>query len=275
MHNCAGVWGTMSVGGGHSLLEELMSVIGVEIMTKKSFIDTERAIGEAWKRELVQSMADAGREERQLAMERGDYHQGVPAITVVVDGGWSKRSHKHSYNANSGVGIILGKETGKLLFLGVRNKFCYACSRGISREKHQCFLNWTASSSEMETDIILEGFLEAERVHGLRYTKFVGDGDSSVYPTLLQSVPGWGQDIKKLECANHACKCYRGALERLVQDNPSYKGSGSLTTKMRKRLVSAARAAIRMEEQGEGQEEGTGGTQARPEKRSTALFRFP
>ncbi len=69
-----------------------------------------------------------------------------------------------------------------------------------------------------------------------------------VYPTLLQNVPGWGHAIQKLECANHACKCYRGALERLVQDNPSYKGSGGLTAKMRKRLVSSsARCAIKMQ----------------------------
>ena len=98
----------------------------------------------------------------------------------------------------------------------------------------------------METDILLEGFLDAERVHGVRYMKFIGDGDSSVYPTLIQNVPRWGHAIKKLECANHACKCYRGALEKLIQDNPSYKGSGKLTLKMRKQLVSSARAAIRM-----------------------------
>ena len=98
----------------------------------------------------------------------------------------------------------------------------------------------------METDILLEGFMEAERVHGVRYTQFIGDGDSSVHSTLLQNVPGWGYAIKKLECANHACKCYRGSLEKLVQDNPSYKGSGGLTKLMRKRLVSAARCAIRM-----------------------------
>ncbi len=49
-----------------------------------------------------------------------------------------------------------------------------------------------------------------------------------------------------MECANHACKCYRGALEKLVNDNPSYKGSGRLTKKMRQKLVSAARCAIRM-----------------------------
>ncbi len=114
------------------------------------------------------------------------------------------------------------------------------------KKEHACYRNWNASSSEMETDIVLEGFLEAERVHGVRYTQFIGDGDSSVYLTLLTSVPGWGHIIKKLECANHACKCYHGALEKLVQNNPTYKGSGRLTKKMRQKLVSEARCAIRM-----------------------------
>ncbi len=35
-------------------------------------------------------------------------------------------------------------------------------------------------------------------------------------------------------------------MEKLVQENPSYKGAGGLTMKMRKRLVSAAHCAIRM-----------------------------
>ena len=244
--NLAAVWGQMSTGGGHSQLEETMSVVGVPVMTSASFVRTERDIGEVWKRELQESMAEAGREEKRLAELRNAYHEGVPAITVIVDGGWSKRSHKHSYNANSGVALIIGAATRKILYIGVKNKYCAACARNISCDKHKCYRNWTESSSEMEPDIILEGFLECERVHGVRYTQFIGDGDSSVHSTLLQSVPGWGHAIKKLECANHTCKCYRGALERLVQDNPSYKGNGGLTLKMRKRLVSAARCAIRM-----------------------------
>ena len=72
----AAVWGQMSTGGGHSALEETMSIMGVPVMTKNSFIDTERVIGEMWKQELLQSMAEAGREERQLVMERGEYHEG-------------------------------------------------------------------------------------------------------------------------------------------------------------------------------------------------------
>ncbi len=191
-------------------------------------------------------MAAAGKEEKRLAEERGDYHEGVPAITVIVDGGWSKRSHRHSSNAKSGVAIILGKETGKLLYIGVRKKFCSACAQGIAPEKHMCFKNWEASSSQMEPDIVVEGFKDAERVHGLRYTRFIGDRDSSVHPTLLQSVPVWGHAIKKRECANHACKCYHTGLEKLAQENSAHNGKGGLTERMRKRLTSAARCAIKM-----------------------------
>lgn len=70
------------------------------------------------------SMKEAGSEEKCIAIEKGRSHHGVPTITVFVDGGWSKRSHKHSYNAKSGVVIIIGKETKKLLFLGIQNKYC-------------------------------------------------------------------------------------------------------------------------------------------------------
>ena len=153
-------------------------------------------------------------------------HEGVPAITVIIDGGWSKRSHSHSYNAKSGVAIILGRRTGKLLHIGIRNKYCTACTQGVPKEKHDCYKNWDQSSSQMETGIILEGFQQAETSHGLRYTQFVGDGDSSVYPTLIGGVSGWGSAIKKQECANHACKCYRAGLEALAQQHPSYKGRG-------------------------------------------------
>ena len=66
-------------------------------------------------------MAAAGKEKRSA--EKSDiYHKEFPAITVIVDGGWSTQSHKHSYNAKSGVSIIIGQKTGKLSHIGVLNK---------------------------------------------------------------------------------------------------------------------------------------------------------
>lgn len=244
--NLAAVWGQMSTGGGHSTLTESMSFLGVPVMSQKNFMTTERTIGEWWREIFHQSMIEAGKQEKEMAVECGDYHDGVPAITVIVDGGWSKRSHRHSYNAKSGVGIIIGLKTKKIIHMSVKNKYCARCAAGSPRDKHHCYKNWDESSSAMETQAILEGFQQSERIHGLRYTSFIGDGDSSVYPTLLQEVPNYGRAIKKLECANHACKCYRSSLEQLVQMNPSYKGKGGLTLQMRKKLTSAARCAIKM-----------------------------
>lgn len=44
-----------------------------------------------------------GAREKSLAIEKGKMEDGVPYITVIVDGGWSKRSYGHAYNASSGV----------------------------------------------------------------------------------------------------------------------------------------------------------------------------
>ena len=75
--------------------------------------------------------------------------------------------------------------------------------------------------------------------YGLQYTKVIGDTDSSVYPNLIIEVSKYGHAIRKVECANHAVKCYRTTLEKLVQGKPHYKGK-VLTSMMRKCLSKAA-----------------------------------
>lgn len=148
----------------------------------------------------------------------------MPAISVIVDGGWSKRTHKHSYNAKSGVGIIIGAHTGKLLHVGVQNKYCSVCAQTAKHKhksrKHDCYKNWDGPSSSIETEILVQGFSEAEKQYGLRYTLFTGDGDSSVHTNLITRVPCWEHVIRKAECTNHDIKCYRGALESLVVEKP-------------------------------------------------------
>ena len=43
--NLAAVWGQMATGTGHSQLQESLSAMGIPVMTKASFISTERDIG--------------------------------------------------------------------------------------------------------------------------------------------------------------------------------------------------------------------------------------
>ena len=157
---------------------------------------------------------------------------------MVVDAGWSKRSHKHSCNANSGVGMIFGTVTKALLFNGVRNKYCSIRAINTRNNKpiptHHCYRNWSGSSCSMEADIILEGFWLSEEMHGLWYLWLIGDGDSSVYHSVVTGVPSYGRKITKVECANHAVKCYRNRLEALCNNKPDYRGKHRLSRAMMK-----------------------------------------
>ena len=65
------VWGQMVTGGGYATLKEAMSIIGVPVMTKKSFMETERIIGKKWWDSLELSMKEAAEEEKKLAIAQG------------------------------------------------------------------------------------------------------------------------------------------------------------------------------------------------------------
>ena len=129
---------------------EQLTCVQVPSLSSQSFIQMERSMGAEFEAMVGENLLIAGQKEKQLATEQGNYHNGVPAITVVVDGGWSKRSHKHSYNANSGVGVIFGAATKALLFIGVRNKYCSVCAistrNNVTVPPHQCYRNWSGSS---------------------------------------------------------------------------------------------------------------------------------
>lgn len=50
----------------------------------------------------LEAMEIAGKEEARLAIEENNVNEdGIPLVTVVADGTWSKRSYKSNYNALS------------------------------------------------------------------------------------------------------------------------------------------------------------------------------
>ena len=248
--NIGATLGQIATGGGADHLKEQLACIQVPSLSTPTFVNLERIMGTKFEATVNQQLLTAGQKERQLAIAQGNYHHRVPAITVVVDGGWSKRSHKHSYNANSGVGVIFGAATKALLFIGVRNKYCSICAINTTRNTpiptHQRYRNWSGSSCSMEPDIILEGFRLSEEMHGLRYLWLIGDGDSSVYHSVVTGVPSYGKDITKVECANHAVKCYRNRLEALCNNKPHYCGKYGLSPAIMKRITHGAWCAIKM-----------------------------
>ena len=62
-----------------SATRRMMSMLGVSVMTKRSFMATEKALGQSWWELLEESMKEAAEEEKRNAIERGSFHEGVPA----------------------------------------------------------------------------------------------------------------------------------------------------------------------------------------------------
>ncbi|XP_077484482.1 uncharacterized protein LOC144094390 [Amblyomma americanum] len=245
--NDATVWAFTSIGSGHSHLEEATAVMEIPVMGKGTFLRREEALGKQWKAVLLGQMTEAGKEEKRLAEAAGDFCEDgcTPKITVVVDGGWSHRSHGHRYCANSGVAIIIGKRTKKLLYLGVRNKLCNTCHfyarKNVEAKKHTCYKNWDQSSGAVEADVLVEGFQRSMEMHGVQYRTFIGDGDSSVY-YQIQSKVSYGRFVRKHECANHVVKCYTSRLYAIAKESKG--GRPMLSGPRIKRIKNGARKAV-------------------------------
>ena len=94
----------LETGGGGGHLTEQLASNQIPSPNGPSFIELEHTMGVAFKEIVITKILTAGQVEKQMAIEKGSYHNGIPARTAVMDGGWSKRSHKHSYNVNFGVG---------------------------------------------------------------------------------------------------------------------------------------------------------------------------
>uniref|UniRef100_A0A2A4IWF1 Uncharacterized protein n=1 Tax=Heliothis virescens TaxID=7102 RepID=A0A2A4IWF1_HELVI len=218
--NTAFVWATVTSGSYYTQAAHITSLMDIPTMSPRKFHCIEKKLGRVWFEHLTEEIKTAGEQERSIAIQKGDLSSdGVPFVTVYVDGGWLKRSYGHNFDSPSGMACIIGKETKKCLYLGVRNKYCYTCQfyerRNMDKKEHNCCKNFTGPSTAMESEIIVEGFQKSIEQHQLRYLSFIGDGDSSVFASLKEKV-SYGNKIKKIECKNHVIKNYTSALYKIL-----------------------------------------------------------
>jgi hypothetical protein len=229
--NEALVWGTYAGGSHYESSRHLLTALEIPVPDLRNFQFNENRLVDSWQDALVKDLEANGRQERSMALEAGNT-VSIKGITVActgvyVDGGWSTRSYGHSFKSKGGVAVIIGQYTKKILFLGIRNKFCYFCKRHEKDSRtpsHRCFQNFDTSKSatSMEPDILLEGFNKSISMHNLVYNKMIGDGDSSVYITLLHAVKYEGVKIEKVECVNHAVKRFNSHMIAISRNSHAY-----------------------------------------------------
>ncbi|CAH1104506.1 unnamed protein product [Psylliodes chrysocephalus] len=72
---------------------------------------------------------------------------------------------------------IIGAKTGKVLYVSSKSKYCPNCARALTKNikpaTHKCSKNWDVSSTSMESELILEGFLNIIKMHKLKYVKII------------------------------------------------------------------------------------------------------
>lgn len=221
--NKQAVEGAMSVGIGFNNSEELFSVLEIPYMSTTLYQKCHEIISTAWENTASALMSEAAKEEAEHAIKTGSVDKdGIPLITVVADGCWSKRSYRTNYSALSGAAAIVGQHTGKVLYLAIKNKFCSVCDRHKNKEttppSHTCFKNYEGASTGMEAESIVEGFKLSERMHGIRYSKLIADGDSSTYKKILEARPYKNITVEKIECRNHLLRNFCNKLKAITTE---------------------------------------------------------
>lgn len=222
--NEAAITGIVSIGLGYSHLQELLAHLNIPGMSQPTYNKFDRKLQtNVWL--LAKKLEEeALLEEIRLAIECGDVDSaGNPLIAVEFDGSWGKRSYGKNYSSLSGCAAIIGLRTRKIIYSDVKNKYCHTCKIAASKftppNYHICNTNYEGPSSGMETEIVVEGFIFCA-MKGARFTKYVGDGDSSTYKALkdLRLYKDPELEIEKFECVNHLFRNFYKKFDDLLSD---------------------------------------------------------
>ncbi|GFW35505.1 uncharacterized protein TNCV_3071331 [Trichonephila clavipes] len=130
-------------------------------------------------------------------------------IIISGDGTWKTRG----YSSRVGVCAVIGDKTGKCIDAEVMSSFCKGCDfwkrrKGSPAYKKwkilhvkECLKNHNGSAGMMETVGMVRIFQRSLSHRSVRYTSYIGDGDSKTFSSITASNP-YGEDItvSKIEC---------------------------------------------------------------------------
>lgn len=208
------VWGTLCSGGTYTQTKQLLSFCDVPFMPVKTFSLDEMEMDTTLQEAVDESTDKAIEVEKATYFEEHKFNDQnsspdqIAKIKASLDGSWATRSYGARYSSASGCGVIVGEKTGKIIYVGCRNKRCSVCTRnsrlGNVKGPHKCYRNYVGSSGGMEPDIMIKGFEELER-KGVWITTLITDGDSTTVARIKNSIK-YGPSIEHQLCCNHICK---------------------------------------------------------------------
>lgn len=179
-----------------------------------------------------------------------DIEEDIFPISVTVDGTWQKR---YGYSSLHGVVFFMAVETGEVLDYEVKSNICFQCKartkwdkesekfkKWFDEHKDKCLVNHTLSSESMGKDAAIRIFKCSIEKYKLKYTTYVGDGDSSSFKEVSAALfEEYGSEyyISKEDCIEHIQKCMGSNLRKYknkckgkkLPDDAKVGGHGRLT----------------------------------------------
>ena len=173
--------------------------------------------------------------------------------TSVSNGGAWKRRSLALMNGNTAP-IFL--ESGRIVDTEPMSPYCLKCTLNykfkatdilkyetfLARHENSCMAKHKGSAGAMEIIGTKRIFKRSVEKHGLRYVKFLGDGDSKSFPAVEDIYEG--MKVEQLECIGHVQKWAGIRLRNLKMNVKGLGGRGRLTDNIYK-LQNCYEIAIR------------------------------
>ncbi|XP_044584531.1 uncharacterized protein LOC123265017 [Cotesia glomerata] len=200
----------------------------------KHILDCGKTVAEALMKKAVN-------QEKKATSENENNNE----LPVSGDGTWQKRGFTSSF----GVSSIIGYYTGKILDINIKSAYCKLCEywkkkrntvefeEWYESHENECSANHKGSWGKMEVDAMVEMFQQSETKHGVKYTNYIGDGDSKTYSGIIKADSYKNTTINKKECIGHVQKRMGTQLRTLKTKQKGLGGRGRLIGKVIDKLT--------------------------------------
>ena len=252
------VFGMRWIGRGHQSLVKFCAALNMpHPLSQTSYQGHVKILLESSKTVAEASMVRAAAQVKEQT--------GSADISVSYDGTWMRRGFASLFGAF----VAISWETGKVIDFEVLSRYCHECvtltrklhSGSLSQEQyderaasHTCLANTKSSAPAMESAAAKTIWQRSQEHRQLRYTTFIGDGDTKTMSTLRDAAPyGPGVEVQKEECVGHVQKRVGNNLRKLKKDYRGQKledglglgGQGRLTDRLVDKLQAYYGMAVR------------------------------
>ena len=208
--NYRAVQGITKVGRSREQLNFCLGVLGCHTLTRQKYDEAMDHMTDLDLQLVDTALKENLAEEIRLTREKNQGLQTVSIdvkelqpIQVAFDGNWTTRG----YHSNHGFAVFVGRQTGKIVAIGWKSKYCATCSYYDCRKKevpeHDCKRNHTESSSSMEPALFMQMMTYCIN-NGAYIAGYVADGDTKVYGKLAAVCEDLGVPVpQRFQDKNH------------------------------------------------------------------------